>query len=183
MNTPVSSGNNAQRYHRLSIALHWFMALLLIAVYVTMEFRSIFPKGSDARSAMKMWHFMLGLSVLSLVIIRLAVRFTTTAPPILPTLPSWQLSLSKLIHLALYGFMLAMPIAGWLILSGEGARIPFFGLELPALIAPNKELAHQIEDIHGAVGEFFYYVIGLHVVAALFHHYFVKDNTLKRMLP
>lgn len=183
MNTSVSSASAAQRYHRLSIALHWFMALLLIAVYVTMEFRSIFPKGSDPRNAMKMWHFMLGLSVLALVIIRLAVRFSSIAPSITPTPPTWQLSLSKLVHLALYVFMLAMPIAGWMILSGEGARIPFFGLELPALIAPNKELAHQIEDIHGAVGEFFYYVIGLHVAAALFHHYFVKDNTLKRMLP
>ena len=47
-------------------------------------------------------------------------------------------------HLALYLLMIGMPLAGWLILSAAGKPIPFFGLELPALIGPNKELAGQL---------------------------------------
>lgn len=86
-------------------------------------------------------------------------------------------------HIALYGLLIGMPIAGWLILSGEGQIIPFFGLELPALMSPNKELAHQIEELHETMGKVGYFLIGLHAVAGLYHHYVVKDNTLRRMLP
>jgi len=79
--------------------------------------------------------------------------------------------------------MIGMPVLGWLILSGEGKTIPFYGMELPALIAKNKELAENVEDIHKTIAEVGYYLLGLHTLAALYHHYLVKDNTLRRMLP
>jgi len=79
--------------------------------------------------------------------------------------------------------MLAMPLLGWLILSSADATIPFYGLELPALVAPDKALAEQIEEVHETIGTIGYFLIGLHALAALFHHYVVKDNTLRRMLP
>lgn len=78
--------------------------------------------------------------------------------------------------------MLGMPIAGWLILSFAGKPIPFFGLELPALVAENKDLSKQIKEIHETIGTLGYYLIGLHAFAALVHHYGFKDNTLRRML-
>ncbi|MFZ6801670.1 cytochrome b [Undibacterium sp. Di24W] len=171
------------RYHKLTISLHWLMLLLLIAVYATIELREFFPKGSDPRKAMKMWHFMLGLSVLTFALVRLFVRVTNQTPPIVPTPPKWQTMIANIIHIALYGLMIGMPIAGWLILSGEAQVIPFFGFELPALIAPNKDLAHQIEELHVSFGKAGYFLIGLHAMAGLYHHYVVKDNTLRRMLP
>ncbi|AMO72881.1 cytochrome b [Sphingorhabdus sp. M41] len=171
------------RYARLSIFLHWAMLLLITAVYSCILLRESFPRGSDLREGLKMWHFMLGLSVLALVIIRIVARLLTTKPPIKPEPPAWQMLLAKVTHLALYAFMLAMPIAGWLILSSADKTIPFFGLELPALVAPDKALAEQIEELHETVGTIGYFLIGLHALAALFHHYVVKDNTLKRMLP
>ncbi|MBW7835486.1 MAG: cytochrome b [Sphingomonadales bacterium] len=171
------------RYGSLTIVLHWAMFLLFVAVYASMELREIFPKGSDPREAMKMWHFMLGLSVLALAIVRLAGRLLETAPPITPAPPAWQTLITKLVHGALYALMIAMPILGWLILSAEAKPIPFFGLELPALIGPDKELAETIEELHEIGGTVGYYLIGLHAAAALFHHYIVRDNTLLRMLP
>jgi len=175
--------NSIQRYHKLSIGLHWLMLLLLIAVYASIELREFFPKGSDPRKAMKLWHFMLGLSVLAFALVRLLVRVTNQTPAIQPPPPQWQATIAHLMHIALYGLMIGMPLAGWLILSGEGQTIPFFGLELPALIGPNKELAHQIEELHETMGKVGYFLIGLHAVAGLYHHYVVKDNTLRRMLP
>ena len=171
------------RYGSLTIALHWLMLLLLAAVYASMELREIFPKGSDPREAMKMWHFMLGLCVLALVIIRLAGRLLETAPPIKPTPPIWQQWATKLVHGALYGLMIAMPVLGWLILSAEAKPVPFFGLELPALVGKDKEFAEFVEEIHEIGGTVGYYLIGLHAAAALFHHYIVRDNTMLRMLP
>jgi cytochrome b561 len=76
-----------------------------------------------------------------------------------------------------------MPLLGWMILSGEGKPVSFFGIQLPALIPENKALARQLEDIHELTGNIGYALIGLHAAAALAHHYFQRDNTLLRMLP
>ena len=128
-------------------------------------------------------HFMLGLSVLALVSVRLVARIVGgAAPAIQPEPAKWQNKLATFVHTALYVFMFAMPIAGWLILSLAGKPIPFFGLELPPLASENKELGKTIKEIHETAGEVGYYVIGLHAAAALFHHYILADNTFKRML-
>ncbi len=86
-------------------------------------------------------------------------------------------------HYALYGLMLGLPLIGWLVLSLGGKPIPFFGLELPALVTENKGLSKQVKEIHETIGTIGYYLIGLHAFAALFHHYVFRDNTLRRMLP
>jgi cytochrome b561 len=174
--------NGLTRYGSLSIALHWVMLLLLIAVYATIELRGMFPKGSDPREAMKAWHFMLGLAVFGLVWLRLAVHtIAGPVPRVQPEPPGWQSALAKLMHVALYLFMIAMPILGWLVLSAEGKPIPFFGVSLPALIAENKQSAKSLQEIHETVGELGYWLIGVHAAAALFHHYIARDNTLRRM--
>lgn len=172
-----------ERYNTLSITLHWAMVVLLIAVYACIELREFFPKGSDPRNALKTWHFMLGLSVLALVLLRIAVNITKTAPAIVPNPPKWQTQSAKWMHLALYALMVCLPIVGWFLLSASGKPIPFFGFELPSLIAANKDLAETIKEIHETGGTMGYFLIGLHAAAGLYHHYFVKDNTLLRMMP
>jgi cytochrome b561 len=175
--------NTTDRYGSLSITLHWLMLLLLVAVYACIELRENFPQGSDLRIALKTWHSMLGLSVLVLVALRLLVHLANPIPRIQPEPPRWQHLTARLVHIALYGFMVGMPLAGWLLLSAEGKPIPFFGLELPALIAENRDFAHLIEEIHETGGTVGYFLVGIHAAAALFHHYVLKDNTLLRMLP
>ena len=159
------------------------MLLLIIAVYACMELRGYYPKGSDFPEGLKMWHFMFGLTVLLLVLIRVVARVTGGTPPITPDPPAWQTLIARLTHFALYAFMIAMPIAGWVILSASGKTIPFYGLDLPALVGPNKALAEQVKELHETVATLGYFLVGLHAVAALFHHYIVKDDTLRRMMP
>ncbi|GIZ13285.1 cytochrome b561 [Pseudomonas sp. NCCP-436] len=171
------------RYASLSISLHWLMLLLIAAVYACIELKGNFPKGSDTRELLKQWHFMLGLTVFALAWLRLLVRIVKPAPAIEPAPPTWQNLLAKLMHLALYALMIGTPLAGWLILSAVGKPIPFFGLELPALIAPDKQLAGQIKELHELAGTAGYWLIGLHALAALYHHHVARDNTLTRMLP
>jgi len=177
MNNP----STVSRYSPIIIGLHWFMFVLLIAVFATIEMRSLFPRGSDPRDLVKALHFMLGIAVLLLVVIRLGVRLSSPTPAIVPAPRSIENLLAKIMHIALYVFMIFMPIAGWIILSAEGHGVPFFGLELPSLVGKNDELAEQVEDIHKLVGEIGYYLIGLHVLAGLFHHYIKRDNTLTRI--
>lgn len=179
----MSWKNTTNHYGAASISLHWLMFVLIAAGYAFIELRELFPKGSEPRETMKALHFMLGLSVLLLVLPRLIARALGETPTILPKPAAWQHSFARLAHLALYLFMLVMPLLGWLLLSAAGKPIPFFGLHLPALIGENKELADFIKEIHGAIGEIGYYLIGLHVFAALYHHFFLHDNTLTNMLP
>lgn len=175
--------NTTTRYGSLTIGLHWLMLLLFVAVYGTIELRELFEKGSDPREALKTWHFMLGMLVFVLVWLRLAARLSGPTPAIQPEPPNLQQLSAKLLHLALYVLMIGMPLTGWLLLSAAGNPIPFFGLELPALIGENKDLGKQIKELHEFFGTVGYYLIGLHAVAALYHRYIVRDNTLTRMLP
>lgn len=170
------------RYSRLSITLHWVTLALLIAVYACIELRELFPRGSDTREALKMWHFMLGLTVFGLVWIRITARLIGKAPPIVPPAPRWQLFIANAVELTLYAMMVVLPVLGWLTLSADGDPIPFFGLQLPALVGENKALSDQLQEIHATIGTVGYWLIGLHAAAALFHHFIQRDNTLRRML-
>lgn len=179
----MNLNNAASRYGSLTIGIHWLMVLLFVGVYGAVELHELFEKGSDLRGLLMRWHFMLGILVFALVWLRLLARLSGSTPAIVPEPPGLQQLSSRLLHLALYALMVGMPLTGWLMLSASGKPIPFFGLELPALIGENKDLAEQFEELHEIVGSTGYFLIGLHTVAALYHHYIVRDNTLTRMLP
>lgn len=174
------SGGASFRYGTALVAVHWLMAALMVAVFASIELRVLYAKGTEMRDFMKALHFMLGLGVLLMVILRLAARWASPQPvesgP--RTLAQWAASAG---HLALYGLMIGMPVLGWLVLSASGKPIPFFGLELPALIGADKDLAHTLKELHEAAGEAAYWLIGLHVAAALGHHYVLKDGLMSRM--
>ncbi|MEO8526218.1 MAG: cytochrome b [Caldimonas sp.] len=179
----MSWRNSASRYGTLSLALHWLMLLLIAAVYACIELRGNYPKGSDVREGLKTWHFMLGLSVLALVVVRAVANFIGELPGIQPNPPKWQSLFAKAMHVALYALMFGMPLLGWLTLSAEGKVVPFFGMQLPPLVGVSKSVADWAKELHEAGGTIGYFLIGLHAAAALFHHYVVRDNTLRRMLP
>jgi cytochrome b561 len=158
------------------------MLLLVVAAYASMELREFYPKGSEIRAAMKTWHYMLGISILVLTVIRLAVYFAGPVPAALPG-RKWQMASAKWMKVALYCFLLVMPVLGWLLVSAEGTPVLFFGLEVPPLTAENKGLAELVEELHEGGATIGYFLIGLHAAAALYHHYLVGDDTLRRMLP
>ncbi len=175
--------NGVHRYGSLSIALHWFMLMLIAAVYACIELRELFPKGSDPREALKSWHFMLGLSVFGLAWLRLALARFSPAPAIEPAPARWVKLSASIMHVALYVLMIGLPLLGWLMLSASGKPIPFYGLQLPALLGENKGLAELFKEIHETGATAGYFLIGLHAAAALYHHYIVGDDTLRRILP
>lgn len=169
------------RYAAVSVWLHWLMLLLFIGAYATIELRVQFPKGSEERDLIKTAHYLLGLSIFVLVWLRIIARLVTNTPT-RENYGRWQQWASKLMFLALYALMIFMPLLGWTIVSGEGQHIQIFNWSLPALIEANKDTAHLAEEIHETFGTVGYFLIGLHSVAALTHHFYKRDNTLKRML-
>lgn len=171
------------RYNGLLMTLHWLTLVLLVLVYALIELRDLAPKGSALRDAIQMWHETLGLTVFCLFFLRLALRGLSSVPPITPEPPAWQHRAARLTHWALYLFLVITPLLGWLAISAQGDPVPFFAYQWPALIGPDKALGHDLREIHETIGSFGYYLIGLHALAALYHHYVIQDDTLRRMLP
>ncbi len=181
----MSPNTLSPRYSRWSITLHWLMAVLLVGTAATMELKGVYAKNSPERDLLKSMHFLLGLSVFALVWLRLLARALGPTPPIVPAPPAWQGMLGELMHLALYGLMIALPVLGWLTLSAKGAPVALpGGVGLPLLpLAVDKETAHLIKDFHETGATVGYVLVALHAAAALAHHYVQRDNTLRRMLP
>jgi cytochrome b561 len=87
------------------------------------------------------------------------------------------------VHLGLYALLIALPLTGWLMVNADGKSAAWFGMSLPVLIDASRPLAHDLHEVHEAISSIGYALIGLHAAAALLHHYVVKDNTLRLMLP
>ncbi|SEH93840.1 cytochrome b [Pseudomonas asplenii] len=172
----------AQSYGKLSITLHWLMLALFVGVYACIEIKGFFPRGSDVRSLFLGLHGAFGLSIFALVWLRLLGRLTPR-PPITPRLVKWQENLSHVMHLALYGLMIATPALAWMMLAAGGKPFPYFGFSVWAPIEISPDMAKLLKHWHELIGSAGYWLIAMHAAAGLFHHYWVKDNTLVRMLP
>lgn len=171
------------RYTTSIRRLHWLMAIMIGLAYLVIEQRGLFERGSSGRFAMMQTHFWLGLSIFFLVWFRITQRLKYGAPRITPGLTRTQAGISHLFHFALYAFFIVMPILGLLTawFDDKTLFIPFTQIAIPSLVTPDKDIAHQLEDLHGQIGDIFYWVIGIHILAALYHHFVRKDDTLKRM--
>ncbi len=180
----MSLKNPADRWGAVSQFLHWIIvAVLLVQAIIGLTLESV-PK-----SPSYFWvfntHKSLGLTLLALMLIRLAWRLYAGAPTPLASIPAWQRLLAKVTHGMLYVLLIAMPLSGWLFDSASGLRpLRWFGLfEVPKLVDPNTGLREIARDAHGWIFWALAVLILMHVGAALYHHYFVGDNTLRRMLP
>jgi cytochrome b561 len=171
------------RYTRAQRTLHWTMAALVLLGYLAIEQRGLFARGTSARTAMIQSHFWIGITILALATWRLALRRRVAPPPVTPAPPAWQAWPAKIMHGALYAFFIVMPLLGlataWT--DGRAVMVPLTGWSLPALLAPDEALAHTLEYLHGTIGQAFYWVIGAHIAASLYHHWIRRDDTLRRM--
>lgn len=180
----MTSLRSSVRYALSQRWMHWLMFGLVLLAYLFINVFDLFPKGSASRINILAAHFCAGLGVLLLVWPRLWLRFRNGQPPISPTPPRWTELLGRITHVALYAFLIIQPMLGVLTLQIGGKSVTLFGVTLlPSFVShPDRALGHQLENIHSWIGTIFYYVIALHILAALWHHFMRRDNTLKRML-
>ena len=171
------------RYSRSARWFHWLAFAFVGLAYLLINLRGIFTHGSDARTLAMQGHVLAGLVVLALVLPRLLHRLRNSPPPIAPPLVAWESLLSKLTHFALYAFLIVQPLLGLLTVfsAGHAIVVPWTSLQIPSPMTANKDLSEQLGNIHGWIGTIFYYVIGLHILGALWHHFVRHDDTLKRM--
>lgn len=162
---------------------HWLTVLAVAAAYLLVELGDDDEHGGTAGSAMQ-GHYLAGLVVLGLLLVRVIGMAIGPRPPIVPAPGHLSVLVARVTHLALYLFLLAQPILGILSVNyaGETVTLPWSGTALPALVHADPGAREFVEELHESLGEIFYWVIGLHVVAALWHHFVKGDNTLRRML-
>ena len=181
MNMPMSS--NRFRYGAVAQAFHWLTVVLVIAAF------TLGPGGSEeqvysaARTFTRQTHETLGVTVGVLTLLRLAWG-TLNASPEDPPMPAVMRYAAKIVHVALYLLLLAVPltaiVGAWL----EGHPV---SLLMIGDIAPPLRLAHgigrTIATIHTYLGDAIVWLAGLHAAAGLFHHFFLRDRVLRSMLP
>lgn len=179
MNTSVTD-----RYSYRARWLHWAMAILIVVAYALILSRTQLERGSIPRVLVVQSHFWVGILLLVMAFFRLAERHRHRPPDITPPLQGALRLLATLSHYALYAFLFAQPLLGlFTVLLEKGSLpVPLTSLTLPSPFPLAEDTAESLEKIHKQLGTIFYYVIGLHVVAAVWHHFVRKDNTVRRMV-
>ncbi|NOT17203.1 MAG: cytochrome b [Sulfuriferula sp.] len=171
------------RYTYPAIGLHWLMALMIVLTWPLGLYMSDLPL-SPYKLQLYAYHKWIGMVVLMLLIARVLWRLTHRPPALVAGLPRWQVVAAHSVHVALYGLMLAVPLSGWLMSSALGFQVVLFGvLPVPDLISINKPLGATLKSVHEWLNYGLLSLLIIHVGAALQHHFMLKDDTLRRMLP
>ena len=174
--------NIETQYGIVTKFLHWLMALIIIGMLALGLYMSALPI-SEEKLQLYGIHKEFGILILMLVIFRITWRIGNIVPLLPNTIPAWQKFAAHAVHWALYGFMFALPITGWLMTSAAGLPPSFFGLfTLPALLSPNPVWLNLFVTIHTWLAYGLIATFGAHVGAALKHHFINKDDVLRRML-
>ncbi len=175
--------NSKTQFGLLSKLLHWSIFLLIgIQSYLTWQFYNA-PDNAPEQAHYMFLHKSVGITILLVTIIFLIWK-TINVHPLLPkTSPHWQHFVSTIVHYSLLALMIAIPIAGYSISCTANRSISYFDLfTLPCLISQNKALSGILYFVHVYLVILFMVLISVHVVAALYHHFILKDDVLKRIL-
>lgn len=171
------------RYNPWIRRLHWVIFALVVCALVLIYLHGWSPKGSALRANAKWAHMQFGIAILLIMLPRLIVRSRGQRPPITPMPRSWQTLVAKTVHVALYALLIALPLLGIASMAWKGQAWNFLGIPLPSVPMPDRHFSHQIEEIHATLGNVLMYLAAAHAVAALYHHFVRRDDTLQRMLP
>jgi cytochrome b561 len=175
--------NSQERWGVVAQTLHWSIAVLVIALALVGLLMQEMPNSPDKLKVYAL-HKSVGLTVLLLVVLRLAWRLGNRRPLHPPHMPAWQRGLAATTHGLLYLLLFAMPLTGWLYNSASNFPLRWFNLvRIPPLVEPDRELKALALTLHSGGFYLLAALFVLHVAGALKHHYVDRDRTLVAMLP
>ncbi|HEX2593800.1 MAG TPA: cytochrome b [Rhizomicrobium sp.] len=187
----MSAQNTRLRYGTVAMSLHWLIALLVIGNIIGgITFSDFMSRDNPLFFPIIQIHKSIGLTVLVLSILRLVWRVMNPVPALPPMSDAMRL-LARGTHWLFYFLIIAIPLAGWLMISASSASIPttWFGLfQVPTLSAlsdlprPDRREWHEtFETAHAIFAYGAAALLVLHVGAALYHQFSRRDDVLKRM--
>ena len=169
----------ASRYHPLLVALHWLLALLILAMLaVGYLVLAQTPNGTPGKLDVLQWHMAGGMLVLALMLLRLGVRLATARPaPASAGVPALD-RLAGVLHLGFYLLVAAMVVTGYV--TGLLAGLPKIVWQRSGAPLPDFERFPTF-TAHGWLAAILLAAVALHVAAAAYHQFVRRDGLMARM--
>lgn len=162
---------------------HWLIVLLVLMQFVVGFSVHGMPVSLERLKLLTL-HKSIGVTVFGLALLRLAWRLYSPAPALPAHMTRAQRFLAHGSHSLLYVLLLTMPIVGWIASSASNLTVRWFFLfNLPNAVNPDPALASFAKGLHGAMAWSLLALVTLHVAAAFWHEFKLKDGVLRRMLP
>jgi cytochrome b561 len=175
--------DSASGWGSLTIVLHWVMAASILGMFALGWIAVNYPM-SPAKLELFIWHKSIGLTLLALVVLRVAWRMTNQTPAPPPGISAKEHRLARTGHAILYLLMIVMPVSGYVINSTANFPFRFFGgARVPNLIPADEAWQGIAETVHFGAFCIFALVLLVHVAAALRHHFVRENDVLVNMLP
>jgi len=179
----MPGSESSARYPLAVIILHWLIAVAVVGLVVLGWWMQAIPKDPvGPRADAYNLHKSVGLTVLLVMVIRLAWR-ASHRPPQLPPLPVWQARAAHAVHALLYALMFVDALSGYLGSAVSGFPVKLFGVVLPAWAGAHPAIKDACSVVHLVSSWALMIVIGLHLAATLYHQWVLRDGLLWRMWP
>jgi cytochrome b561 len=171
------------RYGAVAQGFHWIIAGLIVTQFTLGWMADDLPLGMH-RLALLARHKSFGMTVLMLAVLRLIWRLFHRPPELPPGMPKTQKIFARATHVAFYALLFAMPLSGWTMSSAKNYTVSWFGrFTWPNLISPNEQAFNLLKSTHHLLSDALLAIAILHILAALKHHFWNKDDVLVRMIP
>jgi cytochrome b561 len=169
------------KYNAVAISLHWLVVLLVILQFILGWTMPDVHRDTKPISLIAA-HIIVGTALLTAMVCRVIWRLTHQPPS--EDLSPVLRAVSAITHFALYALLIVVPVLGWITASSRGWTVTLLGVvPLPGLSPVGSGWGHEMGDVHGVLAWVLFGGICLHVAAALFHRFVLRDGVLRRMLP
>jgi cytochrome b561 len=161
--------------------LHGLLAVLVLVMYTLALLIDQYAENDPTRGYVVGLHVSTGMLTLLIVITLLSWRWYNLKPS-LALLPLWQQRLARLTHGLLYLGIIAQPSSGIIMTLASGHALKFYGLPILSSLPENRALAGAAAGVHSLLPWLLLLLLSLHIGAALYHYFIMRDNILQRML-
>lgn len=174
--------NSSSRFGLISLILHWLIALVTLSLFVLGVWMVDLDYYSAWYQLAPWWHKSVGVCLFVLVLLRWYWQLFSPSPLALSTLPMWQRISAHIVHELMNILIVCICLAGYFIDTAKGHDLSVFDwFHIPATLTGIDNLEDIAGDVHAVAAYVLMGIVGLHVLAALKHHFINKDNTLLRM--
>lgn len=179
--TRIAAGDDRTHYDRFTIALHWLTVALVLTQFATSQLWDFAQH--PTKHLMVVTHMSSGILLAAAVVTRIVWRLAGRRQ-IAPALSGWVEMASKVVHWLLYALLVSEAVLGFTLRWSGNEAMSFFGLQIPPPFAPfSKPAHHLVGEFHNWTGWTIIVLAFGHASAALYHHFFLRDDVLWRMLP